>query len=194
MKNQRPLVVGSSRVRILSRDTLHLSSVSREDKGVYQCYSRNKDSSTQASVELLLGETSPVFLDSFNEQTIQPGPSVSLHCIASGTPLPQVTWSVDGIPVRDDERVRVGDFVSRNGNIVSHVNISDTHVEDGGLYTCTAQNEVGIIQNSARLNVYGPPTIKPLPDRSVVAEEDVVLHCRVAGYPIQEIIWDKGMS
>ncbi|XP_076346768.1 cell adhesion molecule Dscam1-like isoform X3 [Tachypleus tridentatus] len=191
MKDQRSLVAGNSRVRILSRDTLHLSSVGREDKGVYQCYSKNKDSSTQASVELLLGETSPAFLDSFNEQTIQPGPSVSLHCIVSGTPLPQVTWSVDGIPVRDDERVRVGDFVSRNGNIISHVNISYTHVEDGGLYTCTAQNEVGKIQNSARLNVYGPPMIKSLPDRSVVAEEDVVVYCRVAGYPIQEIIWEK---
>ncbi|XP_022243949.1 Down syndrome cell adhesion molecule-like protein Dscam2 isoform X2 [Limulus polyphemus] len=192
MKNQRHLAVGNNRVRVLSRHTLHLTSVKREDKGVYQCYSRNKDSSTQASVELMLGETLPAFLDSFNEQIIQPGPGVSLRCIASGTPLPQVTWSVDGFPVQDDERVRVGDFVSRSGDVVSHVNITDTHVEDGGLYTCTAKNEVGKIQNSARLNVYGLPSVKTLKDRSVVAGENLLIHCRVAGYPIEEVTWDKG--
>ncbi|XP_076342768.1 cell adhesion molecule Dscam1-like isoform X2 [Tachypleus tridentatus] len=192
MKDQHHLPVGNDRVRVLSHNTLHLSSVKREDKGIYQCYSRNKYGSTQASVELMLGETVPVFLDSFNEQTIQPGPSVSFRCIASGTPLPQVTWSVDGFPVQDDERVRVGDFVSRNGDVVSHVNITDTHVEDGGLYTCTATNEVGKIENSARLNVYGLPSVTTLSNTSVVAGENLLLHCRVAGYPIQEVTWEKG--
>ena len=117
---------------------------------------------------------------------------MSFQCAASGTPLPQVTWSLDGYPVPDNDRVRVGDYVSRNGDVISHVNISSVRVEDGGLYSCVARNDVGEIRHAGRLNVYGPPMIRPMPDLSVVAGESASVQCRVAGYPIDEINWEKG--
>lgn len=113
-------------------DTLIISSVNREDKGMYQCVVRRHESDTfQASAELQLGGKSqtfgywkieffceiplclwyckisfvlfvfsadapPVLLYSFIEQTLQPGPAVSLKCSAAGNPSPQISWTLDG--------------------------------------------------------------------------------------------------
>ncbi len=47
----------------------------------------------------------PVLLFKFSEQTLQPGPSVSLKCIARGNPTPRIEWMRDGFPLgQDDER------------------------------------------------------------------------------------------
>ncbi|XP_023236837.1 Down syndrome cell adhesion molecule-like protein Dscam2, partial [Centruroides sculpturatus] len=191
LKDQKPIMTNGGKVRLVSREVLRINSVGREDKGIYQCYARNGEDSAQAATELALGETSPVFLDTFIDKTTQPGPSVSLQCVATGTPLPQITWTLDGYPVPDNDRVRVGDYVSRSGNVVSHVNISSVRVEDGGHYVCTAANEVGDLRHSGRLNVYGPPHIRTMTDISVVAGENMVVQCRVAGYPIAHITWEK---
>ncbi|XP_022252784.1 Down syndrome cell adhesion molecule-like protein Dscam2 [Limulus polyphemus] len=191
VKDQRPLTPDGMKFRLLTRDSLHVSSVGREDKGIYQCYVSNKDDSAQAALELVLEETAPVLLETFIDQTLKPGPSVSLHCTATGTPLPQVTWSLDGYPVPDNDRVRVGDYVSRSGSVVSFVNISNVQVEDGGSYECIARNDVGSMRHFARLNVVGNPIVKPMPVKVIVSGENGVLQCRVAGYPIENIFWEK---
>jgi len=76
----------------------------------------------------------PSFLDKFHEQTSEPGPSISLKCAASGHPIPQVTWLLDGLPVPDNSRFRTGDYVTRDSVVVSYVNISSLTTQDGGLY------------------------------------------------------------
>lgn len=40
-------------------------------------------------------------------------------------------------------------------DVVSHLNISNTRVEHGGLYSCIARNILGSVQHSALLNVHG---------------------------------------
>ena len=52
-------------------------------------------------------------------------------------------------------RFMMGQYVTLHGEVISHVNISRTIVEDGGLYTCEAINRAGSSIHSARLNVYG---------------------------------------
>ena len=49
----------------------------------------------------------------------------------------------------------VGQYVTLHGEVISHVNISRTQVEDGGLYSCSATNRAGTASHSTRLNVYG---------------------------------------
>ncbi|GBM04833.1 hypothetical protein AVEN_252790-1 [Araneus ventricosus] len=50
-KNQRQLP-SSSRLRFLSRDVLHISSISREDRGMYQCFVYNDLEEAQGTAEL----------------------------------------------------------------------------------------------------------------------------------------------
>jgi Down syndrome cell adhesion molecule len=47
----------------------------------------------------LLSEVYPQLVYRFIEQTMQPGPSVSLKCSASGNPTPQISWTLDGFPL-----------------------------------------------------------------------------------------------
>lgn len=44
-------------------------------------------------------DASPELLYWFSEQTLQPGPTVSLKCVATGNPPPQFIWTLDGFPV-----------------------------------------------------------------------------------------------
>ena len=52
-------------------------------------------------------------------------------------------------------RFLMGQYVTVHGEVISHVNISRTSVEDGGLYSCTAANRAGTATHTARLNIYG---------------------------------------
>ncbi|XP_026827392.1 Down syndrome cell adhesion molecule-like protein Dscam2 isoform X8 [Ooceraea biroi] len=174
-------------------ELLRLNGIGREDRGMYQCIVRRSEGDTaQASAELQLGDAPPVLLYSFIEQTLQPGPAVSLKCSAAGNPTPQVSWALDGFPLpTGNGRFVIGQYVTVHGDVISHVNISHVMVEDGGEYSCTAENRAGKVTHAARLNVYGLPYIRLIPKVTAVAGETLRLKCPVAGYPIEEIKWER---
>ncbi|XP_072747749.1 dscam family member AbsCAM isoform X3 [Anoplolepis gracilipes] len=173
-------------------ELLRLNGIGRDDRGMYQCIVRRSEGDTaQASAELQLGDAPPALLYSFIEQTLQPGPAVSLKCSAAGNPTPQVSWALDGFPLPTNGRFVIGQYVTVHGDVISHVNISHVMVEDGGEYSCTAENRAGKMTHAARLNVYGLPYIRLIPKVTAVAGETLRLKCPVAGYPIEEIKWEK---
>ncbi|KAG0430773.1 hypothetical protein HPB47_022388, partial [Ixodes persulcatus] len=133
----------------------------------------------------------PVLEQVFSEQEVRPGSSTSLKCSASGNPLPQVTWTLDGAPVPEVYHIRIGDYVSNERMVHSYVNMTSVRVEDGGRYACVARNGVGAAQHSARLNVLGRPLVRPMGNVTALAGRPVTLHCPVAGHPIQSIAWLK---
>ena len=53
---------------------------------------------------LVFPDALPVLLFKFSEQTMQPGPSVSLKCIAKGNPTPRIEWRRDGFPLQPTDR------------------------------------------------------------------------------------------
>ncbi|XP_068085343.1 cell adhesion molecule Dscam1 [Anabrus simplex] len=172
---------------------LRIDSVKKEDKGMYQCFVRNDQESAEASAELKLGGRfePPQILHPFSEETLQPGPSVFLKCVASGNPTPEITWELDGKKLSNNDRFQVGQYVTVNGNVVSYLNISQIHTNDGGLYKCIASSKVGSAEHAAKLNVYGLPHIRPMEKKAIVAGENLVVTCPVAGYPIESIIWER---
>ncbi|XP_043495193.1 Down syndrome cell adhesion molecule-like protein Dscam2 isoform X1 [Polistes fuscatus] len=173
-------------------ELLRLNGIGRDDRGMYQCIVRRSEGDTaQASAELQLGDAPPVLLYSFIEQTLQPGPAVSLKCSAAGNPTPQVTWALDGFPLPTNGRFVIGQYVTVHGDVISHVNVSHVMVEDGGEYSCTAENRAGKVTHAARLNVYGLPYIRLIPKVTAVDGEQLRLKCPVAGYPIEEIKWER---
>ncbi|XP_017957799.1 Down syndrome cell adhesion molecule-like protein Dscam2 isoform X3 [Drosophila navojoa] len=174
-------------------DTLVVPRVSRENRGMYQCVVRRPEGDTfQATAELQLGDAPPVLLYSFIEQTLQPGPAVSLKCSAAGNPSPQISWTLDGFPLPSNGRFMIGQYITVHGDVISHVNISHVMVEDGGEYSCIAENRAGRVEHAARLNIYGLPYIRLIPKVTAVSGETLNLKCPVAGYPIEEIHWERG--
>ncbi|XP_075546074.1 cell adhesion molecule Dscam1-like [Dermacentor variabilis] len=190
VKNGQPVV--SSRVKMLTREKLHIPNVLRDDKGMYQCFALNDYDWAQGTAEITLGDDPPVLMHRFSEQTVDPGSSVSLKCAATGAPLPQITWSLDGEPVVENMRVRIGDFVTNDGQVNSFVNVTAATTEDGGRYQCHASNDVETVSHGARLNVRGPPFIRVMRNVSVLAGRTLMVHCPAAGYPLTQIFWHKG--
>lgn len=76
--------------------------------------------------------------------------------------------------------------------MVSYVNVSSVRPEDGGQYTCTAENGAGKARHSGRINVLGPPFVRPMSNATAVAGDTLELTCPVGGYPIESIRWEKG--
>ncbi|XP_052739509.1 cell adhesion molecule Dscam2 isoform X49 [Bicyclus anynana] len=172
---------------------LRIESVKKEDKGMYQCFIRNDQESAGASAELKLGGRfePPQIRHSFGEQTLRSGPSLRLKCVASGNPTPDIAWQLDGEKLNSGERLQIGQFVTADGNVESHLNISSVHPNDGGLYSCIASSKVGSASHSARVNVYGMPYVRTMKKRPVVAGDTLIAHCPVAGYPIDSIVWER---
>ncbi|XP_070392553.1 cell adhesion molecule Dscam1-like [Dermacentor albipictus] len=189
LKNGQPV---SSRVKMLTRETLHIPNVLRDDKGMYQCFALNDYDWAQDTAEITLGDDPPVLTHRFAEQTVDPGVPVSLKCTATGAPLPQITWTLDGEAVAETMRLRIGDFVTNDGQVNSFVNLTAATTEDGGRYQCHASNDAETVSHGARLNVRGPPLVRAMRNVSVLAGRTLMVHCPAAGYPLSQILWYKG--
>ncbi|XP_050296010.1 cell adhesion molecule Dscam2 isoform X2 [Anthonomus grandis grandis] len=170
---------------------LIVKQLTKDDRGMYQCFVSNDWDQAQATAELNMGDAGPELIYWFAEQTLQPGPTVSLKCVASGNPPPQFTWALDGFPIPDNSRFLVGQYVTIQDDVISHVNITNVKAEDGGEYSCTAHNSVGKVTHSARVNVYGLPYIREMPKVIGVAGNSLIIKCPVAGYPIEIITWER---
>ncbi|XP_063232283.1 cell adhesion molecule Dscam2-like [Bacillus rossius redtenbacheri] len=191
LKDGRPLADGARINLLRGGRTLVVRSVRKEDRGMYQCVVRDGEDSAQASGELVLGAVAPELQSTFIEQTLQPGPPVSLRCVASGNPPPRFTWLLDAVELQPRSYV-LGSFLDQAGDVVSHLNISSAKVQHGGLYTCVARNLLGAAQHSATLNIYGPPSARAPRNITAVAGTDVFLRCPVAGFPISSVTWQRG--
>lgn len=54
LKDGQPLRTGS-RVRLLTKEHIKITSVSKEDRGMYQCFVKNENDAVQATAEMKLG-------------------------------------------------------------------------------------------------------------------------------------------
>ncbi|XP_022237469.1 Down syndrome cell adhesion molecule-like protein Dscam2 [Limulus polyphemus] len=191
VKDQRPLRV-DSRITLLTESVLKITPVHRTDRGMYQCFVFNDEESAQGTSELAIADVAPIFISSFQEKDVSPGISVSLMCSATANPFPNITWFIDNQPVHNSYRIAQNNYLSSEDNMVSYLNITDTKVEDGGLYTCLASNDVNSIEHSKRLNIRGSPFIRPMWNITVVSGHTLVLRCPYGGFPIERITWERG--
>jgi hypothetical protein len=109
----------------------------------------------------------------------------------TGSPTPQISWTLDGFALPNNDRLMIGQYVTLSGDVVSHVNITNVKSEDGGEYECVAKSRAGQSSHSARLNIYGMPFVRSMQPISAVAGKTLQIKCPVAGWPIDKIIWEK---
>ncbi|XP_022244234.1 Down syndrome cell adhesion molecule-like protein Dscam2 isoform X1 [Limulus polyphemus] len=190
-KDHRPLLA-NRRISFPRQNVIHINPTQQEDGGMYQCFIQNNHETVQDTAELIVVSKPPVLISTFDEMTVKPGSRVSLKCAAVGNPLPQITWTSYDEPVPDNNRIRTGDYVNKEGAVISFVNITRIEVVDGGIYRCSATNTNGVTSHVASLNVFGRPIIRPMRNRTVIGGRDTVVHCLVSGYPVQQVYWEKG--
>ncbi|KAM7398555.1 hypothetical protein PAMA_006455 [Pampus argenteus] len=187
------LIYPSNSVRMTgqNRENLVMAGMAKSDGGAYQCFARNGKMSAQDFVQVILEDGTPKILASFSEKVYNINEFVSLSCTVKGTPEPRVTWTLDDEPVVRDSRHRISHYTNAEGHVVSHLNISQTQVPDGGVYRCICNNSAGTVSYQARINVRGPASIRPMKNLTAIAGRDMYIHCRVIGYPYYSIKWYK---
>ncbi|XP_026316059.1 Down syndrome cell adhesion molecule-like protein Dscam2 [Hyposmocoma kahamanoa] len=140
-----------------------------------------------------LGSGHILITQHFNEKIITPGEDVSLQCAATADRPPRFIWERDGVVISSntDQRYTLGQMMSPTGvGVISHLNITRTRVEDGGLYSCIALEGDQSASHVARLDIYGPPYIRSLPPIKVQSGEPLKLRCPYYGYPISKLEWE----
>ena len=176
-----------------SEPVLRINSVTKADRGMYQCFIRNDAESAQATGELKLGGRfdPPEFISTFETITTKPGPFISLVCIAKGDPAPEIKWLVYGSEVNKKDGIVIDSYRTPNGDVHSHLNISQVRTKHGGIYQCSATSKVGSVKHVGNLNVFGAPFVRKMEPMKVVAGKSMHVTCPVAGYPVSRITWEK---
>ena len=73
----------------------------------------------QQSCDGTCPDVPPRLHSTFGQQTLRPGPAVSLQCVASGNPPPSISWTLDTQPVTLTTTSNQGDsFVDRSVRIL----------------------------------------------------------------------------
>lgn len=151
----------------------------------------NMQQSLSSFLSSSLIRSAAVLKETFASRVVDAGTSISLKCTAYGNPLPQVTWTLDGSSLHESTpRLSVGDFVTKSSQVVSYVNITNAAVEDGGLYACTATNEVTSAVHSARIDITGDPFIRAIKETIAIEGSPLYLTCPYAGHPVEDVYWE----
>ncbi|KAM5237134.1 protein turtle homolog A isoform 2-T2 [Ctenodactylus gundi] len=171
------------RVRLQTGASLQIEELRVGDQGWYECrvlfldrHSPEEDFGNGSWVHLTVNsppqfqETPPPVLE------VRELESITLRCVAHGSPPPRVTWKLRGHDLGQGE----GQVQVRNGTLWIR------RVERGssGVYTCQASSTEGSATHATQLLVLGPPIIVVPPKNSTVnASQDVSLACRAEAYP-----------
>ncbi|XP_005733181.1 hemicentin-1 isoform X1 [Pundamilia nyererei] len=113
--------------------------------------------------------------------------SVSIECVATGSPLPQLNWLRNGLPLPVSSHIRL----LSAGQVLR---VARTQVSDGGRYTCVASNRAGVDNKHYNLQVHVPPGLDgagSTEDVTVVAGNLASLLCIADGTPTPTVSWLK---
>lgn len=77
-------------------------------------------------------------------QEVMPGGSVNLTCVAVGSPMPFVKWTMGEVELTKEEEMPLGRNV-----------LEVTNIRESGNYTCVAISSLGMIEATAQVTVKG---------------------------------------
>ncbi|GAB5576503.1 myosin light chain kinase [Prionailurus iriomotensis] len=136
--------------------------------------------------------TFPKFESKPQSQEVIEDQIVKFRCEVSGTPKPEVTWFLEGAPVR--RREGIVEVYEEGG--CHHLCLLRARARDSGNYSCTASNVQGqvscgwtlLVKQLAVMEV-APSFSSVLKDCTVIEGQDFVLQCSVQGIPVPQITW-----
>lgn len=125
----------------------------------------------------------------YQDITVSVGDTISMECLARGTPLPQISW------IFPDRRVWLHPSPVES-RVTVHPNrtlsIKDASFSDQGVYRCVASNAGGADSLAIRLHVSAlPPVIQQdrMENITLAPGLSVHIHCEAKGAPAPGVRW-----
>ncbi|KAB5571023.1 hypothetical protein PHYPO_G00220170 [Pangasianodon hypophthalmus] len=147
----RPQVIG--RVTFLSNGTLQLRETAKSDRGTYICKATNTFGSSTLSYPVTIMVLPPQITSAPPSIIrVAKGSPVTLKCIATGTPKPDISWTLPGRTtlVPNNRFTSLGGiYMTEDGTLV----IQDPSLMNSGIYKCNAKNALGMDFKATYLQV-----------------------------------------
>ncbi|XP_050361303.1 titin-like isoform X2 [Nymphalis io] len=167
------------------------SQIKERTKAVSECRSTLSEKRSSSGRD---NKRKPVFSTFLTDRTAVEGSRVKLTCSILSPTDPTVTWYKNGKELDNKHKFR-SKFVE--GLIT--LEILNAIPSDSGEYSCNIENENGSITSSANLKVYPSFEASPIPptftrsirDNYHLAENELILECRIRGQPLPTITWLK---
>ncbi|XP_060056373.1 hemicentin-2 isoform X2 [Erinaceus europaeus] len=168
-----------------SGGNLQIEKVDLRDEGIYTCAATSLAGESRRDVALKVLVPPSIEPGLVNKAVLE-NASVTLECLASGVPPPDVSWFKGRQPVS----ARKGVIVSADGRVLL---IEQARISDAGSYRCVASNIAGSTELLYGLRVNVPPRITLPPSLSgpVLLSAPVRLTCNATGTPRPMLIWLK---
>ncbi|XP_073957384.1 uncharacterized protein isoform X8 [Choristoneura fumiferana] len=136
----------------------------------------------------------PVFSTYLTDRTAVEGSRVKLTCSVLSSADPTITWYKNGVLIDNKLKYRTKYI---DGLIT--LEVLNAAPVDSAEYNCTVENENGSVSTTAILKVYPSFEASPIPptftrsirDNYHLAENELVLECRIRGQPLPSISWLK---
>ncbi|KAM9113946.1 cell adhesion molecule-related/down-regulated by oncogenes isoform 1-T3 [Pangshura tecta] len=155
------------------------------DAGNYSCVVANESGVVKYINYTVTILESASISKGLQDQTVAVGATIHFSCDIHGNPAPNLTWFHNAAPIHLSPRHLV------TGN---RLRISGITKEDSGLYQCVANNGIGFMQSTGRLQIQTGKGSKPVivsspASANVVDGGDVTLSCNATGLPVPVIRW-----
>ncbi|XP_018613158.1 neural cell adhesion molecule 2 isoform X2 [Scleropages formosus] len=176
-----------NRFLVLANNNLQIDKVSKTDEGVYRCEARVeargeidfRDISVTINVPPVLSVPQTAFNATADNQE-----SVTFTCRAYGSPDPEITWHRRGRQIEESDQYTL----KGRGSTLT---VRDIKQDDGGSYTCRANNKAGVAESELLLKVFVQPHITQLQNVSAVEGSAAMISCTAEGEPLPEISWRR---
>ncbi|XP_037790412.1 tyrosine-protein phosphatase Lar-like [Penaeus monodon] len=161
-KDHRPVDLTNQRYSVLRSGSLQISTSTEEDGGKYECVARNSVGtafSNLVSLYVRVRRVPPRFSmppDSVYE--VMPGESLSIPCVAVGSPMPYVQWKKNS---------RQGPAEDMTDNLITKNVLVLENIQESANYTCQAQSTLGLVTQEVAVKVQALP--RP-PDQVMISD------------------------
>ncbi|XP_051559363.1 basement membrane-specific heparan sulfate proteoglycan core protein-like isoform X2 [Myxocyprinus asiaticus] len=155
---------------------LQVTVTTAEDAGIFVCRAQSRNGLAEQRVELKLAVMAPQASVTDTDLTANEGHTVTMHCHASGSPTPVISWSKLRAPLPWQHKVTGGSLT-----------LSNVGRQDSGQYICNATNALGFSEAYVQLEVDSPPYATTLTDEIVARRGEAMrLQCLAHGtHPIR---------
>ncbi|XP_076329989.1 cell adhesion molecule Dscam1-like [Tachypleus tridentatus] len=169
-------IISSSRVYILVNGSLTITSVRKEDEGLYLCEASNGLGQPISSAISLTVHSPPNFRSKFSTQTLQKGERATVPCNSIGEKPIFIQWLKNGkkFSPSDQRRYIYREDPTPEGKL-AEITIPSTTRDDSAIYTCIARNEFGEDSMNAQVTIQEVPDIPNNIRVEKITSRDLVL-------------------